>query len=285
MNDNFFKRHQKRPEPLFVETLYQKIEKQNKFRRFYMYVQRMRLTQKLMIVLVSVLIFAMAFSSEARAAIISLFSFSGVEVFFDDTTNQLFAEGDEGAIKHESGDKIVIYGAETNELFAVWIDPDSGEIFQSINELDKVSAKPTKDYSKKTDVQKDGAKSTKKNVKMVKVTELGSLFPDFQIPTDVPDGYILTPVGTLIEDSLGLNWYHQSEEETLFYLWGESALKVQQKLGLSKSTAPFAIVTFEFEEKGNLEVAVLHGETDGVPFIIYASDSTLTEDQLLEMLP
>lgn len=250
-----------------------------------MYLQKMGPIQKSILVLATVFIFTMAFSTEARAAVISLFSFGGVEVFFEDTTNELFAEGDEDAIKYESGEKIIIYGAETEELFIVWIDPESGEINHSVEELDQDKAKPPKDEAKKSEDQKDESKATKKDDNMVEVIELGSFFPDFQIPTHVPDGYTLKPVAKLVDQSFGLTWVHNTEKEILLYLWGESAHQYQKKFGLSNLNEPFTVLTFEITGKGSFEAAVLFGEIDSVPFMIYSSDSAITEGQLLEMVP
>ena len=82
MNDDFLKRHQKRPEPQFAENLYQKIEQPNIFRRFYMFTRKMHPTYQIMVILIGVFLFSTMVSSEVRAMVKSLFTFNGVEVIF-----------------------------------------------------------------------------------------------------------------------------------------------------------------------------------------------------------
>ncbi len=252
-----------------------------------MFTRKMRPAYQVMAILIGVLLVSAVVSSDVRAIVKSLFTFNGVEIMLDDSANELSAEGNEEAIIYQDGQEVIIQGidkegAEADWLLQVVVAPDTGKIDKAIGNLDEDGNFIPKE------TEKDEADDKEKDefIEKIPVSDLDTRLPDFKLPTEVPDGYTLNPWAYILpknSDSVVLSWAHPAQAD-IKYIWGEHALKVQQMLGTADLSEAFTIVTFEKEEK-TITWLVFQGETEGTPFIIVATDSTLTEDQLRDMVP
>ncbi len=214
-------------------------------------------------------------------------TFNDVAVIFDDSTHELTAEGNEEAIIYQNGQEVVIQGIDKEGVEADWllqvvVAPDTGKIDKAIGSLDEDG-----DFIPK-ETEKDGVDDKEKDefIEKIPVSDLDTRLPDFKLPTEVPDGYTLNPWAYILpksSDSVVLSWAHPAQAD-IKYIWGEHALKVQQMLGTADLSESFTIVTFEKEEK-TITWLVFQGEIEDTPFIIIATDNTLTEDQLRGMVP
>lgn len=129
MNDDFIKRHRQRPDPKFVEHLYQQINITPK-RSFSMY-KRPVLITSLALVLIVALTFA--FSPAARAAVQDIFTLNGASVSIDDETGKLVVSGNPDAIVEQSDYEVSLKG-NNGEYASVAVAQVDGEMLD-VSEL------------------------------------------------------------------------------------------------------------------------------------------------------
>ena len=110
MNDDFIKRHNQRPDPKFVERLYQKITTPTAPTRSYVMMKRAAIMTVLVLFLAAALTFT--FSPVARATVQAIFTFNGVTVSMDDQTGKLLASGNTAAIVDQGDDFVTIRGED-----------------------------------------------------------------------------------------------------------------------------------------------------------------------------
>ena len=176
MNNNFLNEHNKKPDPAFVDNLYQQLEKRGQR------VQQKRKTSRHLIAGLTICLLVLfglaAFSPTARAAIQEfLLSFNGVDVYRNTETGKLEAEGNLEAVVIQEDHMIGIESDDGRELEVV----AEVEVQASEMPLDKLLA----------------------------------LYPDFVIPTNLPEGYSLNPSGFYMSDDHGFEivWTHPNGED------------------------------------------------------------------------
>ena len=281
MNDDFLKRHQKRPDPHFVETLYQQIETTNN-RSFFVMIHKTYGWKSALAALIAIFVLTLPFIPQARAALSSIFSFNGVEISVDSETKAFVATGNTDAVIHQDANSIIIQGEDGTMLAGV----SKAEIA----------------------------------MEQVDVADLQAQYPDFVLPTYIPDGYTLVDEANVFDGSVVVIWENQSNE-TINYMWGvpepfamdasaelpaaildhlpEGAIlvgpdgsdsgiafddlpvEVQQMINDNERSQPFQTIP---GVDGGQDV-MLEAEADGVAVQIHATDETLDEASLRAMLP
>ncbi len=265
MNDDFLKEHRVRPNPHFVESLYQSIENP-KPRKIIMLKEelfskgKMRTAVLLSFSLLIVTILTFAISPTVRAAVKSLLSFNGVEVTVDSETGDLRAEGNSDAIVYQD-DNIVFVESEDGSM-AVGVS--NGEREPNLMSLDEVAA----------------------------------AFPDFELPTNLPDGYTLEPNADIVFGKVvTVRWYNEAGD-SIAYWWGTAperslpaTISVEEEAAtdvivedtqqMSSRIEPFQIM----QGADGTETAVLRAEKDGAIIQIIATDITLSIETLEAIIP
>ncbi|MEM7330602.1 MAG: hypothetical protein AAF490_00830 [Chloroflexota bacterium] len=114
-DDNFLKKHRKRPDPEFVETLFQDINqpRRNKLTHFLRNSPRWRLA--LVGVSIIVILFALSFifSPSVRAACTKLFSLNGIEFGADEALGGLSVVSDWSDAIIKQKDEIIVFKTES----------------------------------------------------------------------------------------------------------------------------------------------------------------------------
>jgi hypothetical protein len=179
MNDDFMKKFRKRPNPSFVRSLYERLEGTE--RRNTMFSNKSRFALTGLIALLLVAIGLVVNSPTARAAIRDLImSFNGVDVYKDTETGKLEASG--------NLDAVVI-----QEDHVIGIESDDGTELEVVAEIDV-------------------------HAEAMPLDELLSMYPGFQVPTNLPEGYTLNQNGmNLVDQSdephgLMVSWSHPNGE-------------------------------------------------------------------------
>lgn len=193
-----------------------------------------------------------AVSPTVRAGLLSLFTLNGVEVSMNEDTGELVVEGDPDAILYDDGETVMIDGGD-----------------ESIVYVDSEMAKPD----------------------LLSVDDLAEFYPDFVVPTDLPDGYEIIPMVFLDphDDSVGVGWQHGAGNQ-ITYQWDmdRDAYPTPSPTVAAAAAEAGVDVTKEHEygffEKADM--LILNDVTeDGIEYLIIASDVTLTEADLRALLP
>ncbi|HFC12133.1 MAG TPA: hypothetical protein ENJ56_04760 [Anaerolineae bacterium] len=254
MNDDFLKKHRVRPNPHFVESLYQTLETKNK-RTFSMFsTNKMRPAFFALAIFLGVGLLTLAVSPTARAAIEALFTFNGVEVTVDDNTGNIVATGNTDAIIDQTDHSILIQSADPNEMMGMSVDA--------------------------------------LEIAPVDSSELATLAPDFVLPTHLPAGYTLDDEAFVSDGVVSVSWTN-SAGDTIHYNWGnpplpddlalpEGAIVVTDSSADFPSIDPYTVIP---NFTGDGEMAVLAGEQDGVAYSILATDTSLGEAVLQAIVP
>ncbi|MGB1252288.1 MAG: hypothetical protein ACPG8W_16840 [Candidatus Promineifilaceae bacterium] len=266
MNDDFLKKHRIRPNSDLVDSITDRLETQQT-RRTDMFANKLRPTLLTLAAFIGLFALTFAFSPAVRAAVQSMFTFNGVEVSVDEATGELVASGNTGAIVYQDANNIMVQGEDENEMQGI-------SVFAS-------------------------------NESAVDVAEIPTIAPDFVMPTNLPAGYELEPQAILFDDTVAVTWTN-ADGDFLSYHWGEmptpddiSFLGDAEVINLTGGEIDLEGVPAEMIEHmeammqpyqilpgfdGN-DIAILSGESDGVPFQITASDTTLTEVDLQAIAP
>jgi hypothetical protein len=109
MNDDFIKRHRQRPDPKFVERLYQKINTTPQ-RSFSMFNRRVRTALIISMALILTAVLTFTFSPTVRAAVQAILTFNGVTVSIDEATGKLVVSGNKDAIVEQTDTSVTIKG-------------------------------------------------------------------------------------------------------------------------------------------------------------------------------
>jgi len=267
MNDNFLKKHRVRPNPHFVESLYQSLENP-KPRSLTMLTNKLFAPNKLRaafmlpLALLLAAFLTLAISPAARAAVQSLFSFNGVEVTLDPETGKLRTDGNSEAILYQDDNSVFIKGEDGQTAVGV-----------SVSAVDP-------------------------NEKTISVADLSQTYPDLVLPTNVPAGYEMDTQATVIEGMIVLSWRNEAGH-TLTYQWGtqpaptDPALDEQALAALGAEIVDGASAEIGgFMEPYQLmpgpdgsQLALYNSESNGVPVLIVATDASLTAETLQAMVP
>ncbi|MCA9996277.1 MAG: hypothetical protein KDE56_11050 [Anaerolineales bacterium] len=203
---------------------------------------------------------ALAISPAARAAVQSLFSFNGVEVTVDPETGKLRADGNSEAILYQDDNAVFIMGEDGQT--AVGVSQSTAEV----------------------------------NEEMIPVPDLAQTYPDFVLPTNVPTGYQMDTQATVIEGMIVLNWRNEAGH-TLTYQWGTQPAPTDLALDEQALAALGAEIVDGASAEGFMEpyqlmpgpdgsqLALYNSESNGVPVLIVATDTSLTAETLQAMVP
>ena len=258
MDDDFLKKHQVRPNPQFVESLYQEIETQSN-RRFAMLFKNMkkpiRLSLVVLCTLLAIGLFSFVFSPTVRAAMQSLFTLNGVEVGVDEETGEIVTSGNTDAIIAQDAHAVLIDGGSEAPIIQ-----DGGKVtFEDVV------------------VEVESAASSRETVT---VTDLATRFPDFVLPTNVPAGYELSPDATVVNGTLiGVDW-RNATGQMIHYEWGGEAA--------TENNSVVSLQTFDPTGEGGIfmgGLVIASGQSKGVNYSIAATDLSLSEAALQEMAP
>jgi hypothetical protein len=282
MNDDFIKRHRQRPDPKFVERLYQKINTTPQ-RSFSMFNRRVHTALIISMALILTAVLTFTFSPTVRAAVQAILTFNGVTVSIDEATGKLVVSGNKDAIVEQTDTSVTIKG-ENGDMAG------AGVALAVPGELVDVSA-------------------------------LLIRFPDLTLP-NVPAGYTIQPQGQLMGDgSLLFTWQDanghlvtyqritiSAQGPSLNGIVSGGLLNVQPADGsaLSLTVAsdgttgsnnpPTSVTTSgsaeitagSAPESGTVDLVPLASytwESAGYYHMLFASDPGLTETDLKAMLP
>jgi hypothetical protein len=121
MNDDFLKRHWRRPDPKFVDRLSIQLNSTPQ-RSIPMSTRILRPALLVTLALFLAAALTLTFSPAARAAVQAILSFNGVAVSVDDETGELVASGNTEAIVQQSADSITIQGEDGSIVGVVVTD-------------------------------------------------------------------------------------------------------------------------------------------------------------------
>ncbi len=265
MNDDFLKKHRVRPNPHFVESLYQSIEnpKQRKnimFKEKLFSKDKMRTVVLLSLSLLVVTMLTFAISPTVRAAVKSLLSFNGVEVTVDSETGDLRAEGNSDAIVYQ----------DDNTVFVVSEDGSTAV----------------------------GVSNGDREPNLMSLDEVATAFPGFELPTNLPDGYTLEPNADIVFGKIvTVRWYNKAGD-SIIYWWGTAPERSLPAMSsVEEETATDAIIEDASQMSSRIEpfqimqgadgteTAVLRTEKDGAIIQIIATDITLSIETLETIIP
>jgi hypothetical protein len=254
MNDDFIKRHKQRPDPKFVERLYQKLNSTPTPQRSYsMFKRTIRPALLVTLALVLAAALTLAFSPAARAAVQALLTFNGVTVSFDEGTGNLVTSGNPDAIVKQSNHEVVIQG-KNGDMAAVGVaQPVEGE--------------------------------------MVNVSDLLGRYPDLILPT-APAGYTLQPQGQLTSDgSLMFTWTDAAGHNIAYQRSPNppQAIGPVNAIGgqVNDSGTVSESATLELPAEASAESTPLttyRWEAGGYYHMLFATDNSLSEADLQAML-
>jgi hypothetical protein len=126
MNDDFLKRHWRRPDPKFVDRLSIQLNSTPQ-RSIPMSTRILRPALLVTLALFLAAALTLTFSPAARAAVQAIFIFNGVTVSIDDETGNLVTSGNPDAIVHQSVNSVTIQG-EDGSMAGVVMSDLSGEM-------------------------------------------------------------------------------------------------------------------------------------------------------------
>lgn len=121
MNDDFIKRHWRRPDPKFVDRLSIKLNSTPQ-RSIPMSTRILRPALLVTLALFMAAALTLTFSPAARAAVQAIFTFNGVTVSIDDDTGKLVTSGNPDAIVHQSDNSVTIQGEDGSMAGVVMSD-------------------------------------------------------------------------------------------------------------------------------------------------------------------
>jgi len=273
MNDDFIKSHRQRPDPKFVERLYQRLNSTPTPQRSYSMFKRIfrpALLVTLALILVAALTFA--FSPAARAAVQALLTFNGVTVSVDESTGNLVTSGNPDAILKQSSHEVVIQG-NNGETTAIGVArPVDGE---TVNTFDFL---------------RDG--------KMTNVNDLLSRYPDLTLPT-APSGYTLQPQGQFTSDGTIMVTWTDAAGHNITYQRSPNPLPATGPVNAISGQANDSGAVIEsgtVSESGSVALPPTSGaeptplatyrwEAGGYFHMLIATDSSMKEADLQAMLP
>lgn len=224
-----------------------------------MFTNKMRPAFLTAIVLVGIATLVITVSPTVRATIFSIFTINGVEVGQDEETGELIIEGNPDAIIYQDEDTVIIDESSEDE-------PDRYTIIKSRLMLPE----------------------------NFPIEELETLYPEFTMPTNLPDGYELIPVAFKLDQygvGVGVGWMN-SDEHQITYMWNESTpvdfsdeeLDALEERGytVERDTPPQFLETFEQFS----DVVILSDiSDDGINQSLSSTDVSFTEEELRAMLP
>jgi hypothetical protein len=247
MNDDFLKKYQKEPDQAFVNDLYGRLGKQE---------QRNRRSRKFTRTLISglatclmVLVGLAAVSPSARAAIREfLLSFNGVEVYRNIETGNLEAEG--------NLDAVVI-----QEDHVIGIESDDGTELEVVAEIDVQASE-------------------------MEIEELLSIYPDFVLPTNLPEGYSLEPYGLYISEDHGFTIFWSNPNGETISLTRTKTLVPKpptREDGVVVEVEVSMQTGYELRESASGEMQAVYTWTNEAytyHYMLTASDSSISEAEL-----
>jgi hypothetical protein len=265
MNDDFIKRYRQRPDPHFVEGLYQQLNSTITPQRSYSMSKRI-LRPALLLTLALLLAAALTFtfSPSARAAIQSFFTFNGVSVGVDDLTGKLVTSGNKDAIVEQSDHEVTIKGK-------------NGDI--AMAGVAQINGRP------------------------MDVSKMLSQYPDLTLPS-VPSTYTLQPQGqVMIDGSLVFTWSdaaghfitYQRGPDPLHSIGPVEGLNLGDKAITVPSDGQVVSSTLNVESSTS-SAGVANGATPlplttyswkagGYSFMLGTSDPSLSKADLQAMMP
>lgn len=271
MNDDFLKKHRVRPNPHFVESLYQSIENPAP-RRLTMFTNKLFAqpkTRTAVLSLFSLLIIAVltfAISPSARAAVESLLSFNGVEVTVDEETGGLRAEGNSEAIVFQD-DNMVFVESEDGSMAV-------------------------------------GVTHGEREPQLIQVEEVAATYPNFELPTNLPAGYTLEPNADILFGRIVSVRWHNEVGDTITYWSGTTparslpAISAEEAAPIAEEAAPANTSSAEASQMAShiepfqimsgsdgADVAILRRWHNGMLIQIIATDTTLSEETLATIIP
>ncbi|WP_420628451.1 hypothetical protein [Candidatus Leptofilum sp.] len=201
----------------------------------------------------------LAISPTARAAVQSLLSFNGVEVTVDPETGGLRAEGNSEAIIYQDDNTVFVVSEDGSTAVGV----SHGEREPQLMLLDEVAA----------------------------------AFPDFELPTNLPDGYTLEPNADILFGKIVTVRWRNEAGDTITYWWGTAP--AQPELASSAEEAAPVEITAENAQQmtsrmepyqimqgpDGSEIAVLRSEEDGALVQVIATDTALSVETLQAIIP
>jgi hypothetical protein len=266
MNDDFIKRHKQRPDPRFVERLYQKINIPPQ-RSFSMFNRRIRPALMITLALAITAILTFTFSPTVRAAVQSLLTFNGVTVTFDEETGKLVVSGNTDAVIEQTDHSVLIQG-ENGDMAGAGVAVAVAVPGEEVN-----------------------------------VNDLFSRNPDLSLPI-APAGYNLQPLGQSNEDgSLLFTWqntngYMITYQRSLSSDQGPGlgGIVSSGELVVPPDGSPASLTVSGGAEvsSGSTQIggagdlvplAIYSWQSDGYFHTLFASDPSLSEADLKAMLP
>lgn len=246
-NDDFLKKHQGRTRPR-PEFVEDLYESINTKRSPLMITKRMHPAFLTLIVILTMALLTLTILPTARASIRSLMTINGVGIDQNEQTGELIVSGNTDAVVSQTEDTVVI---------------ESG-VDDSVIVIDAESMSP----------------------EMISVDDVEAQYPDFVMPTTVPDGYGIIPMAFMAgENGIGVGWQN-SEGHQITYTWNVDPIEAsaeEEAEMIEKGIELIDGFRYSFMVLG--DSVILSGAENGIGYLLIATDTSLTEADLQAILP